>query len=42
MKDKNYDLVIGRLMRLRVLVKPDYYGSIDELIDALVVEAEKL
>ncbi len=42
MEDKDYDVVIGKLTRLRVWLKPGYHVAIDELISALVDEAEGL
>lgn len=40
MDNKDYDYAIGKLMRLRVWLKPSFHAQIDELIDSLVEEAE--
>lgn len=42
MEDKDYDYVIGKLVRLRVWLKPNYRPAVDELIDSLVDECEGL
>ena len=42
MSDEEYTIAIGRLVRLKVFLKPTYHEAIDEVIEALVNEAEKL
>lgn len=42
MEDRDYDVVIGKLVRLRVWLKPMFHESVDELINSLVDEAEGL
>lgn len=42
MDNKDYDYAIGKLVRLRVWLKPKFHGQIDELIEALVDDAEGL
>ena len=42
MQSEEYDKVIGKLVRLKVWTTAKYHGTIDELIEALVDEAEGL
>lgn len=42
MQDKEFDTAIGKLVRLRVWLKPKCHANIDELVEALVDEAEGL
>lgn len=42
MDNKDYDYAIGKLVRLRAWLKPQFHAKIDELIDSLVTEAEGL
>ena len=42
MEDKDYDVVIGKLTRLRVWLAPEFHRTVDDLIGALVDKAEGL
>lgn len=38
MDNQDYDIAIGKLMRLKYILKPKYHDAVDELIDLLVVD----
>lgn len=38
--NKDYDSVIGKLVRLKVWLKPEFHDEVDELIERLVDQAE--
>lgn len=42
MSDEDYSTAIGKLVRLKVHLKPSYHSAIDEIVDSLVEEAEKI
>ena len=40
MEDKDYDMVIGRLVRLKIWLKPTFHKTVDELIEELINDVE--
>lgn len=38
MDNRDYDIAIGKLMRLKYILRYKYHSAVDELIDRLVVD----
>ena len=36
MDNRDYDIAIGKLMRLKYILRYEYYAKVDELIDMLL------
>lgn len=41
MDNQDYDIAIGKLMRLKYILRPKYHSVLDELIDMLVVDGHE-
>lgn len=41
MDNRDYDIAIGKLMRLKYILRYKYHPTVDELIDLLVVDGNE-